>query len=441
MDTMHASFGVCVVRVAVFGLGYVGLVTAVCHSASGHDVVGVDTDGIKLERLRRAVSPFREPDVDTLLQKALSSCVLTLTDDVNEAVSTTDLSLICVGTPTSELGSADLTAVLSVTREIADSLRGRKDSYSVVLRSTVPPGTLREHVAPELSEVAGRRLASDLELYFYPEFLRQGTAVADFRDPPFVVVGTHDGMPPPPASPLHEILPATGPTLIVLNYQEAELLKIACNAFHALKIDFANEIGTVAGRVGADPERVMSAFIADKKLNISAAYLRPGFAFGGSCLPKDVRVLNHVADILRLRLPVTQAILPSNDAHLDRVTSNLALHGGTIGLVGITFKSNTDDLRESAAMRLIERLRRAGKDVIVYEPEIQAHSLIGANLKHLQDVLPDYGNRLVDWSTLCKLASVLIVTRSGVVTPNELAMTDKPVIDIDRLTSVAGTPG
>ena len=435
-------FGDGPMRIAVFGLGYVGLVTAVCLSADGHEVVGVETDTDKLERLRRAVSPFREPGVQDLLQRVTRSRSLTFTDDGGHAVSTTDLALICVGTPSAPSGGTDLTAVLSVTSEVAGVLRSEKERYSVILRSTVPPGSLRKHVEPALSRGAGRQVGAELELHFYPEFLRQGSAVADFHDPPFVVIGTHDGRPPPPTSVIHRIHPSRQAKPVVLNYQEAELLKVACNAFHALKIDFANEIGTIARHVGADPGRVMDAFVADNKLNVSASYLRPGFAFGGSCLPKEVRSLNHLADTHGLQLPVTQAILPSNDAHLDRIADDLVNHGrGTVGMVGITFKSNTDDLRESAAMRLIKRLRLAGRDVVVYEPELQVESLLGANLRYLQEVLPDYVDRLVDWSAMCERASVVLVTRAGVVTPAELAKTDKPVIEIDRLMPVGGEAG
>ena len=421
-------------RIAVFGLGYVGLVTALCLTDNGHQVVGVEKNTAKLDLLRSGVSPIKEPGVEELLEKAFSSGTFELTDDPDVAVSWTDMALICVGTPSSASRGTDLTAVLSVTREIALGLRGAASPYAVVARSTVPPGTMRDHVAPVLAEVSGRPLDASTSLYFNPEFLRQGSAIADFHNPPFVVLGTQDGKPPPPAAAIGDLYPSSEVEQVVLNYQEAELLKIACNAFHALKIDFANEIGSVARCIDADPARVMSAFAKDTKLNISTAYLRPGFPFGGSCLPKDVRSLNHVAAQQDLRLPVTQAILASNDAHLDRIVKHLADYGfGTIGMVGITFKSKTDDLRESAAMRLIEELRRAGRDVIVHEPEIQVDALMGVNLEYLRRVLPDYEGRLVDWPTLCERAGVILVTRAGVVGSEEIATTGKPVIELDTL--------
>lgn len=421
-------------RIAVFGLGYVGLVTALCHAANGHHVVGVEKDTAKLDLLRSGMAPIREPGVEDLLGTALSAGALDLTDDPEVAVSATDLALVCVGTPSSILHGTDLTAVLSVTRQIANVLRGAQSRYAVIIRSTVPPGTMRDYVTPALTGASGRTLDSGLSLYFNPEFLRQGSAVADFHGPPFVVLGTHDGKPPPPTSTVCELHPSIGDDQVVLNFQEAELLKIACNAFHALKIDFANEIGTLARCFDADPARVMSAFAKDTKLNISTAYLRPGFPFGGSCLPKDVRSLNHLAGQHHLQLPVTQAILASNDAHLDRIANHLVAYcTGTIGMVGITFKANTDDLRESAAMRLIEKLRHARRHVIVHEPAIQVDSLIGVNLEYLRNVVPDYVTQLVDWPTLRERSSVILVTRSGVVGSEQIARCGKPVFDLDML--------
>ena len=429
---MNEAVGSGLVRIAVFGLGYVGLVTAVCHADSGHQVIGVEHDSRKLDRVGRGVSPIGEPGVESLLAKALSAGAFALTRDVRRAVSATEMALICVGTPSSMTHGTDLTAVLSVIREIATALHGAQRDYTVVLRSTVPPGTTKGYVAPELKRVLGRAHSSDVALYFNPEFLRQGSAIADFRDPPFTVLGTHDGNSPPSGAATSALGADSGVSQVVLNYQEAELLKIACNAFHALKIDFANEIGTLAGHVDADPRRVMNAFKMDTKLNISAAYLRPGFAFGGSCLPKDVRSLIHVAGKQGLRLPVAQSILPSNDAHLDRITEHVVgLGSKTIGMVGITFKANTDDLRESAAMRLIERLRGAGKEVFVYEPEIRLDTLVGTNLDYLRSVLPDYVERLVDWSTLLTRVGVLLITRSGLIGSKEIAKFGRSVIDID----------
>ena len=421
-------------RISVFGLGYAGLVTALCHAADGHDVVGVDNDAVKLEKLRQGVSPISEPAIDDLLRSALSRGSLTLTADASAAVTSTDAALICVGTPSPETGSPDLGAVLTVTRAIGAALRETRTPYTVLLRSTVPPGTTRGVVARILEQESMRTAGSDLGLYFNPEFLRQGSAVADFRTPPFVVIGTADGNTPSSGALVSQICPPGNAERVVLNYQEAELLKIACNAYHALKIDFANEIGTVARYVDADPARVMNAFVRDTKLNLSAAYFRPGFAFGGSCLPKDVRSLNYVAAAHGLTLPIASAILPSNDAHLERFASYLgAPDTGTIGLVGLTFKPNTDDLRESAAVRLLKLLCGLRKEVVVYEPEIAIDRMPNNHLKSLLSSLPGYARLLVDWPTLKQRADTVLITRNGIVSAQELASIGRPVIDAVRL--------
>ena len=431
---MLVSGGKQFVRISIFGLGYVGLVTAVCHAADGHDVVGVDNDAKKLRELRQGVSPISEPAVDDLLRNALARGSLTLTDNVSAAVTSTDAALICVGTPNLEIGNTDLGAVVTVTQEIGAALREARTPYTVLLRSTVPPGATRGVVTRILEQESSRNVGSDLLLYFNPEFLRQGCAVADFRTPPFVVIGTADGTTPPAGAVVNHICPHGSSEKIVLNYQEAELLKIACNAYHALKIDFANEIGTVARHVDADPSRLMNAFVRDTKLNLSAAYLRPGFAFGGSCLPKDVRALNYVAASHGLELPVISAILPSNDAHLQRLASHLGTRDtGTIGLVGLTFKPDTDDLRESAALRLLKQLCELGKDVIVYEPEIAIDRKTDKYVKELAAVLPTHRQLLVDWPTLRQRADTVLITRKGIVSPQDLATIDRPVIDATRL--------
>ena len=421
-------------KIAVFGLGYVGLVTALCHAADGHRIWGVDSEQAKVNRLRQGIAPIGEPGVDEHLRRALGSDALTVTSDAAEAVAATGVALVCVGTPTAVDHGPDLSFVLTATRAIGQALRATVKAYTVVLRSTVPPGATRDHVLPALQAAAGRPIGDDLRLCFNPEFLRQGSAIRDFREPPFTVIGTHDGQPLPPDSGIDRICRASEGPLLFLNYQEAELLKLACNAYHALKISFANEIGSLAQRVDADPRRVMDAFATDTKLNISSAYLRPGFAFGGSCLPKDVRSLNHLAGQRGLDLPVHAAILPSNDAHLGRAASALAsTDTGTIGIVGLAFKPNTDDLRESPALRLVEQLVRNGKDVLVHEPEIRLPLAPGANLSYLSAALPDYTERLVDWPTLRRCSYTILVTRIGAVPPADLASLEQPVVNLAEL--------
>ena len=426
----------------MFGLGYVGSVTAICLAADGHRVWGVDKDPIKIERLGQGIPPIREPGLDDGLAHALESGRLTVTDNAEEAVAATDVGLICVGTPTTLEQGTDLTFVLAVTEEIGQALRADDKSFTVLLRSTVPPGTTRDQVRPRLESASGRTIGEGLELYFNPEFLRQGSALADFRQAPFTVFGTHAG--PDAEAELDSeavkgVYTGVMAPFVVVNYQEAELLKLACNAFHALKIDFANEIGALAQKLDADPARVMSAFAMDTKLNVSAAYLRPGFAFGGSCLPKDVRSLNYLAAKHGVELPVHRAIVPSNDAHLERISSQLITSDtGTIGMVGLVFKPNTDDLRESPAMRLVEKLLKAGKDVVVHEPEIQVDRLIGTNLNYLTDVLPDFSDRLLDWKAFRERADMLLVTRDGIVPTEELTRLGLPFVNVAQLGSGPG---
>ena len=425
-------------EVAVFGLGYVGSVTAVCLASDGHEVWGVEKDGIKVDRFRRGVAPIREPGLDEKLAEVLKSERLTVTVDADEAVRATDVALVCVGTPTGPDGGTDLSFVLKVIEEIGRALKRRSRPYTILLRSTVPPGATRDVVLPALEEASGRGLGPSLALCFNPEFLRQGSALEDFYGASFTVVGTGPDRDRAELGLVEEVYHKTDAPILTMNYQEAELLKLACNGFHALKIDFANEIATLAERFDADPSRLMSAFIQDTKLNISSAYLRPGFAFGGSCLPKDVRSLVHTAENLGIDLPLYRAILPSNERHLDRLAAGLiATEYQTIGMIGLVFKPNTDDLRESPALRLAQKLLSAGKQVVVYEPEIDFDLLVGTNLNYLKEMLPDWADHLVDWVTLREGSDVLLITRSGVVPASELVdQAGVPVINLAQL----GTP-
>jgi len=423
-------------KVAVFGLGYVGSVTAVCLAADGHEVWGVDKDETKVNRLGKGVAPIREPGLDEALRDVLSAQKLRVTRASAAAIEATDLALVCVGTPTSSERGTDTSFVLSVIEEIATALKKSTQPYAILLRSTVPPGTTRDLVRPRLEEISGRSLGEGLELYFNPEFLRQGSALADFHEAPFTIIGTHAGRDGLESEAIRKIYGKVDAPMLVVNYQEAELLKLACNAYHALKIDFANEIGALAQHFNADPTRVMSAFVLDTKLNVSSAYLRPGFAFGGSCLPKDVRSLNYIASQLGIDLPVHGAILPSNDGHLMRIAAQLiGTDYQTIGMAGLVFKPNTDDLRESPAMRLVEKLLSAGKQIVVHEPEINVELLIGTNLQYLQEVLPNFAQSLVDWETLRERSDLLLITRSGIVPDQDLGQIGLPVINLSQLGS------
>lgn len=422
------------IRISVFGLGYMGSVVAACLAEDGHQVTGVDVDPVKVHCLRKGIAPIREPGLNRVLAQALAAGTLTATSDAAKAVAASDLALICVGTPTALNHDVDLSFVLAATREIGRAIKDTPSSYTVILRSSVPPGTTRDKVLPTLQNASGKVVGEEIYLYYNPEFLRQGSALNDFRQPPFTVVGTLNTASFLHATLVERLYRSVRAPLVMVNYQEAELLKLACNSYHAIKIDFANEIGTLAQLLDADPARVMDVFVMDTKLNVAPAYLRPGFAFGGSCLPKDVRALNYIATRHGVKLPLHGAILRSNEAHLERIAAGIVgRDDGTIGVVGLAFKSNTDDLRESPALRLVEKLIRAGKDVVVHEPELLTDRLTDTNLEYLTDVLPDFTKRLVDWKTLQDRAHLLLVTRAGIVPHDELVGLKTPCMNLAEL--------
>ncbi len=423
-------------KIAVFGLGYVGSVTSVCLAQNGHEVWGVDEHALKVEWISKGIPPLREPEFAERLRMVVDAGLLKATTDARLAIRNTELALICVGTPTTNTGATCLRAVESVLRGISEALAAEPHAYLIAVRSTIPPGTMQNLVLPLLQAGAGRVLGSDLRVCFNPEFLREGTAIPDFFAPPFTVVG-HEGDPAETdrVVGLMEAAYAIKDVRTVrLNFKEAELVKVISNAYHALKIGFANEVGSLAAKVGADPVRLMDAFCLDDKLNISSKYLRPGFAFGGSCLPKDVKGLIHVGHSLGLSLPLFENILPSNDAHLKRAyEAVMARPARVVGLAGLVFKADTDDVRESPAVTLARALIDAGKEVLIYEPEIQVDRLVGANLAHLEERLPEYKSCIVDWLTLSSRADLILLSRSGIVHPVSLQQAKKPWIALNRI--------
>ena len=423
-------------RIAVFGLGYVGSVTSVCLTLNGHEVWGVDEHALKVDWISRGIPPLNEPRFAEELKTALASGRFQVTTDAARAIRETEAALICVGTPSMPSGATDLTALRRVLAGFNAVLMAHPHPYLIAVRSTIPPGTMQDVVIPTLRDGAMRVLGDSLRVCFNPEFLREGTAIDDFFAPPFTVVGA-EGNPETVEAVLAAVermyvLP--GVPVLHLNLKEAELVKVISNAYHAMKINFANEVGIVAAKVGADPIRLMDAFCQDTKLNISAKYLRPGFAFGGSCLPKDVRGLIHVAHAFGLNLPLMQSILPSNDAHLQRALDLLlARPVQVIGLVGAVFKSDTDDLRESPALSLARALIDAGRRVLIFEPEIQLDRLVGANLHHLESCLPEYRQCFCTWPALQAEAQLIAISRPGVVPAPGLAGLGVPIVRLHQL--------
>lgn len=381
-------------KISIFGLGYVGAVTAGCLAASGHDVTGVDPAAVKVDLVNQGKSPIIEKDLNDLIERAIFEGRLKATRDGAEAVLTTDLSLVCVGTPSKSNGDLDLTHVAAVAEEIGNAIGKKSDRHAVVIRSTVLPGTLRGLVIPILEKASGKRAGSDFGVGNNPEFLREGTAVADFFAPPKTVVGALD---PATLEVVVKLYKDVAAPIVRTSVEVCEMVKYADNAWHALKVAYANEIGTACKAMGVDSHAVMEIFCQDTKLNLSSYYLKPGFAFGGSCLPKDLRALTYRARSLDLDLPVINSILPSNERQIKRAFDLVASRGHRkVSILGVSFKAGTDDLRESPVLDLAERLIGKGYDVRIFDKNVNLSKLFGANREFLLKSIPHISSLLVE---------------------------------------------
>jgi len=408
--------------IAVFGLGYVGCVSAACFADLGYKVIGIDVDGRKVRAIRDGQSPFYEPGLEPLIRKHLASGLLTATESTADALRDADYAFLCVGTPSAPNGNLNLDYLRKVSQDIAAHLDGRSKPLTVVVRSTVFPGTCDEVVAPAIGAKA--------TIVANPEFLREGTAVKDFMEPSLVVVGSHNREAAEHVASLYAGLPVT---TSVVALRTAELIKYTCNTFHALKIAFANEIGTLSASLGLDGAEVMDTVCQDTKLNISKAYMKPGFAFGGSCLPKDLRGLTYRARQFDLDLPLLNSVLPSNEAHLARAFHRvMETRARKVGVYGLSFKPDTDDLRESPGVSLIERLIGKGFDVKIYDPHIQLDAIYGSNQAFLLNALPHIGRSMEkSLDTLLSWAEVIVVTQApNAESKKILANSPVPVINV-----------
>ncbi len=399
-------------KISIFGLGYVGAVSMACLARDGHEVVGVDLDPLKLDLIRKGRSPIVEEGIQELTAAVVASGRVRVTDDVADAVRATRLSFICVGTPSSPNGSQDLSAVRRVSEQIGAALRDKSEYHTVVMRSTIQPGSMEEVVRAGLESASGRRANQDFGLGFQPEFLREGTSIKDYDNPPFTVIGTAD---PRAAEVVREVFVHLPCEFIVTSVGVAEMLKYACNAFHAVKITFANEIGRLSRSVGVDSREVMDLVCRDKRLNISPAYLKPGFAFGGSCLPKDLRALTYVARVNDVTTPMLGNVVGSNRAHIDHALDLVTIAGKRrIGMIGLSFKAGTDDLRESPLVTVAERLIGKGYDLRIYDPEVNLSRLLGANKRYIEHSIPHIGSLLSeDCAEVVRHAEVLILGLGG----------------------------
>jgi GDP-mannose 6-dehydrogenase len=379
--------------IVVVGLGYVGAVTAACLAELGHAVVGVDVDPQKVDEIEAGRSPIVEPRLEELVAAGRETGRLQVTTDLSDALRTSDAVMVCVGTPARSDGTVNLEHVERVSAEIGRELERAGKFIAVVYRSTVPPGTVDGQLRPVLERESSLRADEDFGVAMAPEFLREGSGVADFFEPPFIVAGVRDER---TLSIVTELFAGLARPTYALTIEQAESLKYACNAYHALKITFANEVGRLLGAVGVDAREVMQVFCEDEHLNISTAYLRPGFAFGGSCLPKDMRALMHLARVNDVETPVLTGILRSNESHLrSAVRRVLDAEARDVALLGLSFKPETDDLRESPYVELAETLVGKGVRLRIYDPIVNPDRLIGANRRYIESHLPHLQEMLV----------------------------------------------
>jgi GDP-mannose 6-dehydrogenase len=380
-------------RISVFGLGYVGAVSAGCLAKDGHRVIGVDPNPTKVDLINAGHSPIVEAEIGEIIASSAASGSLTATTDPATAVLDTDLSLVCVGTPSNPNGSLDLRYVRAVCKDIGTALASKKNRHTVVVRSTMLPGSMREIVIPLLEEHSRKRAGADFGVCNNPEFLREGTAVYDYHHPPKTVIGE---LVPGDGDLLATLYDALEAPLIRVPVDTAEMVKYVDNVWHALKVGFANEIGNLCKQMHLDGQQVMSIFCQDQKLNLSSYYLRPGFAFGGSCLPKDLRALNYKASRLDLNTPILSSILPSNAVQIQRGFDMIQDKGSKrVGVLGFSFKAGTDDLRESPIVELIERLLGKGFDVRIYDKNVNVARLVGANREYILNHVPHIANIMV----------------------------------------------
>lgn len=380
--------------ISIFGLGYVGTVSSACFAKQGHNVIGVDPVSVKVDLINKGETPIIEKDIGQLIKQAKESGKLKATDSCDDAIANSSVSFICVGTPSQDNGNLALKYVQRVCEDIGKALSKKSDWHLVVVRSTVLPGAMRKVVMPALEQASGKKAGKDFGVCHNPEFLREGSAVYDFFNPPKTVIGEMGRGSGDILASLYEDLNAP---LITTTVEISEMVKYVDNIWHGLKVSFANEIGNFCKSNSIDSHKVMDIFCQDTKLNLSSSYLKPGFAFGGSCLPKDIRALSYAAKSLDLQLPIINSILPSNTLQIEKALKTIiSLNKKKIGVLGFSFKAGTDDLRESPMVELIERLIGKGYDLKIYDRNVKLASLIGANKDYILNRIPHISNLMVD---------------------------------------------
>lgn len=394
--------------VSIFGLGYVGSVSAACFAHMGHKVTGVDISKNKVEMLDSGRTPIIEARMEDLVAEANKSCRLHATTDSIAAVLASDVSFVCVGTPSLRSGKLDLSHVEHVSGEIGTALKKKDSFHTVVLRSTVLPGTTEGVMIPAIEKNSGKKHGVDFAVCYNPEFMREGSAVGDFLQPPYTILGSQNAE---QLAPLRELYKEVPGAKFETTIRVAEMVKYVSNLYHAVKVGFANEIGTICKSLGVESDQVTKIFMSDAKLNISTAYLAPGFAFGGSCLPKDLRAITHKAKELDLQLPLLESLMSSNNQHVDRgVEAVLKTGKRKIAMLGLSFKAGTDDLRESPQVQLIKRLLGEGCQVKVWDKDVSLGRLAGSNRQYIEEVIPHIGSLLsADMPEVVRDAEVVII--------------------------------
>src|SRR5215831_10693532 len=395
-------------NLGVFGIGYVGCVSAACFAKDGHDVTGVDVNPTKVEIINSGNSPIVEPGIGELMQEAVDAGRLRATTSAAEAVSKSAVSLVCVGTPSNTNGSLDLRYVSRVCEEIGAALSPKQERHVVVIRSTMLPGTIQNVVVPTLEQTSGKKAGLDFGVCINPEFLREGTSLQDFYAPPFTLIGADDDQTVAAVSALYRNIDAP---LFQTDVKTAEMIKYVCNTFHALKVSFANEVGNICKALAIDSHAVMEIFCQDTKLNLSPYYLKPGFAFGGSCLPKDVRAITYRARQVDVEVPILSSILPSNKLQIERaVDMVLATGKKRVGVFGFSFKAGTDDLRESPMVSLMETLIGKGLQLLIYDRDVSLARLFGANKEYIEQQIPHISQLMRDSvDEVLEFAEVVVV--------------------------------
>ena len=381
-------------KLSVFGLGYVGCVSAACLADAGNEVIGVDVNPTKVEIINSGKSPIVEAGIDELIGKVVKSGRLAATTDSARAIRDSELSLVCVGTPSNQNGSLDLRHVQQVCREIGAALKTKDERHVVVIRSTMLPGTVQNTVVPALEETSGKKAVTDFGICINPEFLREGSSLKDYHAPPFTLIGADDEQ---TTSAVRSLYANINAPVFITSLKTAEMVKYVCNCFHALKVSFANEVGNICKALQIDSHEVMHVFCQDTKLNLSPYYLKPGFAFGGSCLPKDLRAINYKAKELDVETPVLASILPSNRLQIERAIEMVVRSGKKrVGVLGFSFKAGTDDLRESPMVTLIETLIGKGFELAIYDRDVSLARLVGANKEYIEREIPHISKLMRD---------------------------------------------